>query len=101
MYEATLTGMSVLLITSTITPIYVIFFSDSAIWLKIMSGIGGVGLILLMFSNLSMTYIQYYTFKKSMGLYPVDKKLEMKLDDFKYLTKEINELIKEYEIENK
>lgn len=98
--EATLTGLSVFLLTSLITPIYIIFFSDSSVWFKILSGLGGIGLGLILSSNLAMTYVQYHTFKMSMGLYPVDKKLEMKIEDFKYLSKEINKLIKEYKDEN-
>jgi len=99
MMEATLAGLSVLLITSIITPIYIIFFSESALWLKILSGIGGIGLFLMMFSNLAMTYIQYYTFKKSMGLYTPSQKLLMKLEDSKQIKKELEELIKEIELE--
>ena len=99
MLEATIAGLSVLLITSIITPIYILFFSQSALWLKMLSGIGGVGLFLLMFSNLSMTYIQYYSFKMAMGLYTPSDKLLMKLEDAKQVKKELEELIKENELE--
>jgi len=93
--EATLTGLSVLLCTSIITPIYLIFFSESSLWIKILSGIGGIGLFLIMFSNLAMTYIQYYTYKKTMGLYPVSQRLLHKIEGAKHLKKELEDLIKE------
>ena len=43
--EATMSGLSVLLLTSIVTPIYTIFFTGLNIWLKILTGIGGVGLL--------------------------------------------------------
>jgi len=98
-FEATIAGLSVLLITSIITPIYIIFFSQSALWLKLLTGIGGIGLFLMMFSNLSLTYIQYHTFKMSMGLYPLDKKLLMKLEDARRIKKELEDLINSQEQE--
>ena len=97
MLEATIAGLSVLLITSIIMPIYIIFFSQSALWLKLLTGVGGVGLFLLMFSNLSMTYIKYYSFKKAMGLYSPSQRLLMKLEDAKRIKKELEVLIKENE----
>jgi len=98
MLEATIAGLSVLLITSIIMPIYIIFFSQSALWLKLLTGVGGVGLFLLMFSNLSMTYIQYYSFKKAMGLYSPSQRFLMKLEDAKRIKKELEVLIKENEM---
>lgn len=97
--EATLAGLSVLTITSIVTPIYICFFSDVNIWFKILSGFGGIALFLMMFSNLSMTYIQYYTFKLSMGLYSPSQKLLMKLEESKQIKKELEELIKEVELD--
>lgn len=97
LYEAQITGLSVLLLSSIATPIYICFLSNSALWLKLLSGFGGVALFLLMFSNLSMTYLQYYTFKMQMGLYPLDTKLKLKIQEFQTTVKEVNELIKESE----
>jgi hypothetical protein len=99
-FEATLAGVSILTITSIITPIYVIFFSDSAIWLKFLTGFGGIALFLLMFSNLSLTYIQYSAFKQAMGMYPTDKKLLIKLEEAKKIKNELESLIKENEDSN-
>lgn len=95
--EATIAGLSVLLITSIITPIYIIFFSQTSLWLKILTGIGGVGLFLMMFSNLAITYVQYYSFKMAMGLYSPSQRLLMKLEDAKRINKELKEIIKENE----
>jgi hypothetical protein len=99
-YEATLSGLSVLMITSIITPIYIVFFSDTTLFLKILSGIGGISLFLTMFAGLSMTYIQYYTFKMEMGLYSIDKKLLMKLEDAKIIKQELEMLIYAQEQDN-
>ena len=99
-YEATIAGLSVLLITSIVTPIYIIFFSQSALWLKILTGIGGAGLFLMMFSNLSLTYIQYHAYKMSMGLYTPSQKLLMKLEEAKHIKDDLDKLIKEFEQEN-
>lgn len=95
MMEATIAGLSILLITSVVTPIYIIFFSQSALWLKLLTGIGGIGLFLMMFSNLAMTYVQYYSFKKAMGLYSTSQRLLMKLEDAKRIKKELEGLINE------
>lgn len=97
--EATLAGLSVLLLTSIITPIYIIFFSEGSNWIKLLSGIGGIGLFLVMFSNLAMTYMQYYTFKMSMGMYSPDQKLLIKLEDAKQIKQELDTIIKEVELE--
>jgi len=98
--EATMAGLIVLLITSICTPIYIIFFSESSLWLKLLTGFGGVALFLMMFANLSMTYIQYYSFKLAMGLYKPSQKLLMKLEESKQIKKELEELIKEVESDN-
>ena len=92
--EATLTGLAVILLSTTGTSIFIVFFSDMDVWLKIVSGLGGIGIFLLLFSNLCLTYIQYHSFKLAMGLYSEDKKLSMKLEEAKHINKELNELIK-------
>ena len=66
-----------------------------------MTGLGiffMIALFLLMFSNLSMTYIQYYSFKKAMGLYSPSQRFLMKLEDAKRIKKELEVLIKENEM---
>jgi len=97
--EATLTGLTVIMLTSLGTAIYLVFFTDSNVWIKVLSGLGGFALFLMLFSNLSLTYIQYHAFKLAMGLYPTDKKLLMKLEEAKIIKKELEELIKESEQE--
>lgn len=95
--EATLTGLTIILLSTIGTSIYLVFFSDMVVWLKIVSAFGGLGIFLLLFSNLCLTYIQYHSFKLSMGLYPPDKKLLMKLEEAKSTINELNKLIKEVE----
>ena len=96
--ESTITGLSILLMTSFVTPIYMIFFTEMSVWLKVLTGLGSFGIILFMFSNLSLTYIQYHSYKKAMGLYSPDKKLLMKIEDAKRIKKELEDLIKENEL---
>lgn len=62
-------------------------------WFKFLSIIGEIGLFLLMGSSLVGTYIQYYVFKKTMGLYPLDEELNMKLEEAKQVRDELNDLI--------
>jgi len=97
--EATMAGLSILLMSSIVTPIYIIFFSQSAIWLKIVTGFGGIGLFFMMFSSLAMTYVQYHQFKLSMGLYSPSQKLLMKLEDAKQIKKELDKLIEQTKLE--
>ena len=92
--EATLTGLSVLMITSLATPIYMIFFTEASIWIKVFTSIGSVGIILFMFANLSLTYIQYRSYKEAMGMYEPSQKLLMKLEDAKIVRDELEALIK-------
>lgn len=93
--EAMMAGLSILLITSTIIPIYTIFFTDSSLLIKLFTGFGGVGIFIMMFSNLSMTYIQYHSYKIAMDLYTPSQKLLMKLEEAKVIKDELNNLIKE------
>ncbi len=95
--EATLTGLSVIFITSFITPIYIIFFTEMSTLLKVLSGLGSIGIILFIFSNLSLTYIQLHAYKKAMGLYSPSQKLLMKLEEAKQMKIELDRLIKETE----
>jgi hypothetical protein len=96
LYEAQLTGMTIILLSSLITPFYTIFFTDLSLWLKILTSAGSIGICLFISSNLATTYIQYYTFKTQMGLYPKDYMLQQKIDDAKYIIQELNELVEEY-----
>lgn len=93
-YEATLTGLSVLIITSLITPIYIIFFTDFSILFKILSAFSGIAIVLILFSNLSMTYLQYYFFKKSMGLYNEQQEIGFLIEDAQEISRKLDSKIK-------
>ena len=94
--EATMAGLSVLLFTSLATPIYIIFLSESGLFLKILSGFGGVALFIMMLSNLSMIYIQYHSYKKAMGMYSVSQQIFNKMEDAKIINKELKDMIREF-----
>ena len=95
LFEAQLTGMTVLLISTIFTPIYMIFFTDTSLAIKIFSSLGSIGIFLFLFANLSLTYIQYHTFKLQMGMYPKDYELELKIEEAKQIIEELNELVKD------
>ena len=56
--------------------------------------------IILMFMNLSMTYIQYHVFKTQMGMYTPSQRLLQKLEEAKRINKELEKVIKENELSN-
>ena len=92
-FEASLTGIVSLLLASLGTTIYLVAFTEMSGWFKFLTIIGEIGLFLLMGSSLVGTYTQYYVFKKTMGLYPPDEELNMKLEEAKQVRDELNELI--------
>ncbi len=91
--EATLVGISMVMLASISTSIYIVFFSESSLFIKILTSLGGVGVFLFMFSNLAMTYIQYRSYKTVMGMYPVSAKLLMKIEEAKQIKDELEKLI--------
>ena len=71
-FEAMMTGIIVIILASLFSSIYLIFFTHSSLFLKIVAGFGEIGVLLMMLSNLASTYVQYYTFKMAMGMYSLD-----------------------------
>ena len=51
----------------------------------------------MLFTNLVTSYVQYYAYKLSMGLYPPDLKLIFKIQEAKQLKLELEQIIKENE----
>jgi hypothetical protein len=99
LYEAQLTGMTILLLSSIFTPFYLFLYTDLSLAFKLFSSMGSIGIFLFLFSNLAITYVQYSTFKQQMGMYPIDYELEMKIDQAKQITEDLQELIDKYEVE--
>ena len=93
--EASIVGILFIMTASIGISIYMIFFTKISIYYKIFSGIGGIGVFLLLGSNLVTTYLQYYYLKVNLNLYPPNEKLIMKIDEAKLLIKELNDIIKE------
>jgi preprotein translocase subunit Sss1 len=93
--EASLMGLSIMIIGSIGLIIYFVFMTDISIWFKVLISFSGVGFFLLQSSSLVTTYLQYYTLKTALGLYPEDKKLLIKISEAKDLIKELNELVKD------
>jgi len=95
--EATLVGYTGFILTSLATTVYMLFFTELGLFWKVLSGIGEICLFLLLSSQLVSAYIQYYTFKKNMGMYPPDRELEMKVMEAKDINRDLNELINRIE----
>lgn len=93
--EASLTGTAMIMITSICTSGYIIFFTEMNFWYKIFAGLGEFAILLFMFSSLATQYVQYYTFKQALGLYPPSTKLFMKLEEARQIKLELEKLIKE------
>ncbi len=95
--EATLMGLSIMIIGGIGLVIYFVFMTDISIFFKILITFSGIGFFLLQSSSLVSTYIQYYTLKMTLGLYPEDTKLLMKINEAKDLRDELNKLIEQNE----
>jgi len=91
--EASLIGVTFMLLGSLGIAIYMIGFTDMSIWFKVLLGFGELGILSFQFSLLATTYIQYYTLKKTLGLYPIDYQLRQKIMEAKDLIIDLNELI--------
>ena len=92
--ETSLIGITLIMIGGFGIVLYFVFFTDMSIWFKILISFSGIGIFLFQFSALATTYVQYHIFKKTMGLYPEDYKLQMKVSEAKELVNELNKLIK-------
>jgi len=99
--EASLIGISLILIGTIGIAIYFVFFSDMSLFFRIAIGLSSFGVFLFQFSTLASTYIQYHSLKLALGLYPKDKKLEMKVLEAKEIIKELNKLIESIPIEQR
>jgi hypothetical protein len=73
--EATLVGLITLILVSLVSCIYVIFFTESSLIVKIMSGIGEVAILLLLLGNLAGTYQQYFFMMRALGLFDENGKI--------------------------
>ena len=82
-----------MMLTSLGTAIYLLFIIKVGWAYGSLIVISEIGVIFFMGSMLITTYVQYYIFKKSMGLYPVDEELQMKIEEGRILFKELGELI--------
>ena len=91
--EASLVGITCMILGSLGIAIYFIFFSEVNVWFKILIGLSGMGFFLFQFSTLATTYLQYFMLKSALGLYPEDYKLKLKVNEAKELVKELNKLI--------
>jgi len=95
--EASLVGLACMILGSLGIAIYMIFFTDMSIWFKVFLGLGELGILSFQLSGLATTYVQYYTLKKALGLYPEDYELKRKIMEGKELVEELNKLIKKNE----
>lgn len=68
--ESGLIGLLMIIIITFFTSCYIIFFTQMSLILKIFMGIGEIGILLFMISNLITNYVQYYQYKLMMGMYP-------------------------------
>lgn len=91
--ESSLVGITFMMLTSLGTAIYLLFIIKVGWAYGSLIVISEIGVIFFMGSMLITTYVQYYIFKKSMGLYPVDEELQMKIEEGRILFKELGELI--------
>ena len=91
--ESSIVGTTFFMLGAIGIAIYLIFFTDMNIWFKVLTGISDLGILLFMFPNLVTSYLQLYSYKMEMGLYPIDVKLGMKVNEAKDLIIELNKLI--------
>ena len=91
--EASLVGITLMVIGSLGIAVYFVFFSEVSMGFRILIGISGLGFFLFQSSTLVVTYIQYYTLKKTLGLYPEDYQLKMKLNEAKDLMNDLSNLV--------
>lgn len=93
--ESSIVGICVFMLSAIGIAVYLIFFTEMNIWFKVLTGVSDLGIILFMFPNLANSYLQLYSYKMEMNLYPKDVKLILKINEAKDLIKELNKLIEE------
>lgn len=95
--EASLVGITFILLGTIGLAIYFIFFTEMSAWFKVLLSLSEIGIISFQLSTLTTTYIQYHILKTTLGLYPEDKKLDLKIQKAKVIVKELNKIIEENE----
>lgn len=98
--ESSLIGVTFMILGSLGISIYMIGFTEMSIWFKVLLGLGELGILSFQWSLLVTTYIQYYTLKTALGLYPEDYKLKLRISEARRLVKELGSLINFNEQEN-
>ena len=91
--EANLVGITCMLLASWATGIYLLFFARVGWAYGSLIIFSDLGVTFFLGSQLITSYIQYYTMKKAMGLYPIDEELQMKIDEAEKIREQINILI--------
>ena len=93
--ESSLVGITFMLLASLGTTIYLLFFVKVGWAYGTLIVSSAIGVMFFMGSLLVTSYIQYYMFKKTMGLYPPDERLDMKIEEAKQIREELDKAIKE------
>lgn len=91
--ESSLVGITFMMLSSFFTAIYLLFFVKVGWAYGTLIVFSEIGVIFFMGSMLVTNYIQYYVFKKTMGLYPPDEELNMKLEEAKLIILELSDLV--------
>lgn len=95
--ESSLVGIAIMMLGSLCVTSYILINTDMSTLLKTFIAIGEIGILGFQWGLLSTTYIQYYNFKLTNGMYPADYKLQLLVDDAKRLKEELDKSIKENE----
>jgi len=71
--EASLLALTIMILSLLVFTVYVVFFTSSSLFIKILTGVNGLAGMVLLGGYLSTSYLQYYTFKLMMNMYPKDE----------------------------
>jgi hypothetical protein len=89
--ESTLTGLSFMMIGSLLIAGYLVYTSDSN-WFRFFLIVSELGVLIFQTGLLSQTYQSLKSYKLEHNLYPVDYKLNLKIDEANKIIEELKEL---------
>jgi hypothetical protein len=99
--ESTLIGITTMMLGSLALVSFLIFNQViTGFWYIFLTVVSELGVLSFQFSILSSTYQMYSSYKMSIGAYPTDYKLKLKIDEGKRVVEELNTFINNHALSN-
>jgi len=100
--ESSLVGITVMMLGSLGVTTYMLANGIiTGFWFTLLICASALGLLSFQFSLLTNTYQTYHTYKLEKGLYPINYRLKLKVQQAKEMKEELENIINEIELKEK